>query len=72
MNDVLTYGQPVREKGLNLLQGPGNDLVAAAALAISGAHLVLFTTGRGTPFGCRYQRLKFPVTLNWHVKIRLD
>ena len=58
VNDVLTYGQPVREKGLNLLQGPGNDLVAAAALAISGAHLVLFTTGRGTPFGCPVPTIK--------------
>lgn len=50
--DVLTYGQHVTEKGLNLLQAPGNDLVASCALAASGAHLVLFTTGRGTPFGC--------------------
>lgn len=58
VNDVLTYGQPVCEKGLNLLQGPGNDLVAATALAISGAHLVLFTTGRGTPFGCPVPTIK--------------
>lgn len=49
--DVLDYGQPVREKGLSLLYSPGNDLVASSALAISGAQLVLFTTGRGTPFG---------------------
>lgn len=39
------------EPGLNLLQAPGNDLVAASALALSGCQLVLFTTGRGTPFG---------------------
>lgn len=58
VNDVLTYGQPVTTKGLNLLQGPGNDLVAATALAISGAHLVLFTTGRGTPFGCPVPTIK--------------
>ena len=37
--------------GLNLLSAPGNDLVASTALAASGAHIVLFTTGRGTPFG---------------------
>ncbi len=47
---VLSYGEPVHEKGLNLLSAPGNDLVASTALAASGAHIVLFTTGRGTPF----------------------
>lgn len=47
---VLSYGEPVKEKGLNLLSAPGNDLVASTALAASGAHIVLFTTGRGTPF----------------------
>ena len=46
---VLEYGEPVKVKGLNLLSAPGNDLVAATALAVSGAHMVLFTTGRGTP-----------------------
>jgi len=50
--DVLSYGDAISEKGLSLLQGPGNDLVASTALAISGAQIVLFTTGRGTPFGC--------------------
>ena len=49
--DVLSYGQPIVKQGLNLLQAPGNDLVAASALALSGCQLVLFTTGRGTPFG---------------------
>ena len=48
---VLEYGEAVCEKGLNLLTAPGNDLVASTALAVSGAHIVLFTTGRGTPFG---------------------
>lgn len=47
---VLSYGEPVQNKGLNLLSAPGNDLVASTALAASGAHIVLFTTGRGTPF----------------------
>lgn len=47
---VLGYAEPVKVKGLNLLSAPGNDLVAATALAASGAHIVLFTTGRGTPF----------------------
>ena len=49
--DVLQYTQPCVKQGLNLLQAPGNDLVAASSLALSGCQLVLFTTGRGTPFG---------------------
>lgn len=47
---VLSYGEPVQTVGLNLLSAPGNDLIASTALAASGAHMVLFTTGRGTPF----------------------
>lgn len=47
---VLSYGEQVKTKGLNLLSAPGNDLVASTALAVSGAQIVLFTTGRGTPF----------------------
>ena len=47
---VLSYGDRVCTHGLNLLSAPGNDLVASTALAASGAHIVLFTTGRGTPF----------------------
>lgn len=49
--DVLSYTDPVVKQGLNLLQAPGNDLVASSALALSGCQMVLFTTGRGTPFG---------------------
>ena len=49
--DVLNYGEAVTRKGLNLLSGPGNDLVSATVLTAAGAHLILFTTGRGTPFG---------------------
>lgn len=48
--DVLAYAEPLRKNGLNLLSAPGNDMVAATALALSGAQLILFTTGRGTPF----------------------
>lgn len=51
VKDVLTYGERLSAKGLNLLSAPGNDLVASTALAASGCHMVLFTTGRGTPFG---------------------
>lgn len=49
--DVLKYTQPIVKQGLNLLNAPGNDLVAATSLALSGCQMVLFTTGRGTPFG---------------------
>lgn len=49
--DVLDYADAVRKKGLSLLSAPGNDLVASTALTAAGAHIILFTTGRGTPFG---------------------
>jgi len=49
--DVLNYGETVTKPGLNLLQGPGNDIVAVTNLAAAGAHIILFTTGRGTPLG---------------------
>ncbi|MCR5752991.1 MAG: altronate dehydratase family protein [Kiritimatiellae bacterium] len=52
VEDVLDYGECVRSHGLSLLTGPGNDLVASTVLAAAGCHLILFTTGRGTPFGC--------------------
>lgn len=55
---VLEYGERVSETGLNLLSAPGNDLVAATALAASGAHIVLFTTGRGTPFASPVPTIK--------------
>lgn len=48
--DVLDYGELVKEQGVSTLDAPGNDLIAATALAASGCQIVLFTTGRGTPF----------------------
>ncbi len=51
VSGVMEYGDRLSHRGLNLLSAPGNDLVAATALASCGCHLVLFTTGRGTPFG---------------------
>ena len=48
---VMEYGERIQNNGLNLLSAPGNDLVASTALAAAGCQLVLFTTGRGTPFG---------------------
>lgn len=49
--DVLDYGEAVTKSGLNLLNGPGNDIVSITNLAAAGCHLILFTTGRGTPLG---------------------
>ncbi len=49
--DVIAYGEQVSTPGLNLLQGPGNDIVSLTALAAAGAQIVLFTTGRGNPLG---------------------
>lgn len=51
VSGVMEYGDRLQHDGLNLLSAPGNDLVASTALAASGCHIVLFTTGRGTPFG---------------------
>ena len=56
--DVLSYAHAVTKPGLNVIQAPGNDLVASTALALSGCHMVLFTTGRGTPFGTFVPTLK--------------
>ncbi len=51
VSGVMEYGDRLQHNGLNLLSAPGNDLVASTALASCGCHIVLFTTGRGTPFG---------------------
>ncbi|MGL4253000.1 MAG: UxaA family hydrolase [Fusobacteriaceae bacterium] len=51
VKDVLGYGEILKCKGLNLLESPGNDLVATTALAAAGCQMVLFTTGRGNPYG---------------------
>ena len=58
IRDVLEYGERLSRAGLNLLSAPGNDLVAATALAAAGCQMVLFTTGRGTPFGTFVPTLK--------------
>jgi altronate hydrolase len=56
--DVLDYSKRLHKPGLNLLDGPGNDIVAVTALAAAGTHLVLFSTGRGTPLGGPVPTLK--------------
>jgi altronate hydrolase len=56
--DVLKYGETVSKNGLSLLDGPGNDIVAITNLTAAGAHLILFTTGRGTPVGSAVPTVK--------------
>ncbi|MBQ7040025.1 MAG: altronate dehydratase [Clostridia bacterium] len=56
--DVLDYGDTVNKNGLSLLNGPGNDIVAVTNLMASGVHMILFTTGRGTPLGTSVPTIK--------------
>ena len=56
--DVLEYGDTVKKQGLSLLDGPGNDIVAVTNLMASGCHIILFTTGRGTPLGSAVPTVK--------------
>lgn len=58
VTDVLTYGEKPKKPGLNLLNGPGNDIVAITNLTAAGAHMILFTTGRGTPVGAPIPTVK--------------
>ncbi len=58
VTDVLTYGDRVCKPGLSLLDGPGNDIVAITNLTAAGCHLILFTTGRGTPLGAPIPTVK--------------
>ncbi len=56
--DVLDYGDRLQKNGLSLLNGPGNDIVAVTNLMAAGVHLILFTTGRGTPLGTAVPTVK--------------
>lgn len=56
--DVLELGDTLKKKGLNMLTGPGNDIVACTNLTAAGAHIILFTTGRGTPLGAPVPTVK--------------
>ena len=58
VTDVLAYGEAVSKKGLNLLTGPGNDIVSVTNLTAAGAQIILFTTGRGTSLGAPVPTLK--------------
>ena len=65
VSGVLEYAERLKTNGLNLLSAPGNDLVASTALAASGCQMVLFTTGRGTPFGTFVPTMK--ISTNSHI-----
>ena len=58
VSDVIDYAHQIRTKGLTLLGGPGSDLVSATNLTAAGAHIVLFTTGRGTPYSTAVPTVK--------------
>lgn len=62
--DILTYGEQPTKPGLNLLYGPGNDQVSVTNLVASGAQLLLFTTGRGNPYGGPVPTLKISSNTN--------
>ena len=64
VSGVLEYGARLQTEGLNLLSAPGNDLVASTALASAGCQIVLFTTGRGTPFGTFVPTMKISTNSN--------
>ena len=66
--DVLNYGDTVTKPGLSLLDGPGNDIVAVTNLMASGVHLILFTTGRGTPLGSAIPTIKIATNHTLAVK----
>lgn len=61
---VLDYGDTAKTAGLNLLNGPGNDMVAVTNLTAAGCHLILFTTGRGTPLGAPVPTIKIATNTN--------
>ncbi|MBR8748609.1 Altronate dehydratase [Fusobacterium sp. DD29] len=68
--DVLKYGEILKKKGLNLLSAPGNDLIATTALAAAKCHIVLFTTGRGNPYGGYIPTVKISTNTDLYEKKR--
>ena len=58
ITDILEYGDRAEKSGLNLLTGPGNDIVSVTNLTAAGAQIILFTTGRGTPLGAPVPTIK--------------
>lgn len=66
--DVLKYGERLRQNGLNLLSAPGNDAIATSALSMAGCHMILFSTGRGTPYGGPVPTLKLATNTDLAVR----
>lgn len=66
--DVLDYGDTLTKNGLSLLNGPGNDIVAVTNLMAAGVHMILFTTGRGTPLGSAVPTVK--IATNHELAVR--
>ena len=66
--DVLDYGDVLTKNGLSLLNGPGNDIVAITNLTAAGVHMILFTTGRGTPVGAPVPTVKIATNKNLATK----
>lgn len=66
--DVLNYGDTLTKNGLSLLNGPGNDIVAVTNLMAAGVHMILFTTGRGTPLGSSVPTVK--IATNYDLAVR--
>lgn len=68
VTDVLNYGDTIKKPGLNLLNGPGNDIVAITNLTAAGVHMILFTTGRGTPLGAPVPTVKISTNTRLYEK----
>lgn len=68
VTDVIGIGEYVKKRGLNLLTGPGNDIVAVTNLAASGCHMILFSTGRGTPVGAPVPTVKISTNTQLYEK----
>ena len=68
IEDILDYGEYISKNGLNILKGSGNDQVSCTNLTASGANIILFTTGRGTPFGSIVPTLKISSNSNIYKK----
>lgn len=68
ITDILTYGDTLDKAGLSLVNGPGNDIVAVTNLTAVGCHMILFTTGRGTPLGAPVPTIKISTNTNLYNK----
>jgi len=53
LKDVLSYAEPLKNKGFNFMDSPGYDPVSVTGQVASGANVICFTTGRGSCFGCK-------------------